>query len=118
MMKDIGYAGVYHGESAAIGATLEDPRKFNLAANTLVFVVTAEARGGGVVPQMNDLRFYVLDEHDRMYNTEMIPYSDNAEDAPSTLICTELRPEFVFQSLRLVVYFKDCERMGIIQLRH
>ena len=131
MMKTIGYAGVYYGETMTVGATLEDPQKFNLDANTLVFIVTAEARGCiDTIPQMEDLKFYIMDEHDQMHSTDMMSHpsesSINADDAETetakntscALIYTTLHPEFIFQDLRMVVYFKNRERMGIIKLQH
>lgn len=131
MMKDIGYAGVYHDGSSSIGATLEAPQKFNLAADALVFVVTAETRSSnGIAPQLEDLKFYVLDEQDQMHLTHMLPYPEEVacdenvgaieatSATPRALICTTLRPEFIFQTLRIVVYFKGRERMGIIKLQH
>ena len=128
MLKNYGYSCLYRAKGADISVLLENPLTYDLSPDTLVFSVTLESEHSDKsVLGLEDIKFYLMDESGRIYNTQVIPgakvvlASDvDKEEAPrhDGLMCVEFRPDFLFQDLRLVFHVKASSEIAIIQLMH
>lgn len=129
MLKNLGYSGAYHDPSLSIGVLLEDPAECGLEANLLVFSVTVSGKQESTAHlKMEDFSFYIMDEQDRLYNTQKLPGAqpsaqiDEEDDElfrrPDGLIFTEFKHEFLFQNLRMVIYSRQDQQFHIFALRY
>jgi len=106
---------------------LENPVDFGLAASALTFSVTVSAKNGnGTAPRPEDFTFYLMDKADHLYNTRYTPCPDVETDpgydepmpCPDWLIYTDFRPEFLYQDLRIVFYYRPAQTFNVIVLRN
>ena len=128
MLKNLGYDGAYHDGNISVSAILENPLDYGLEASALVFGVTLKAKGNGsATPKLDDFTFYVMDETNRLYNAQSVPYlkpgaemPDGNEPVrcPDALIHTAFRHEFLFQDLRVAFYYRLYTEIKIIGLKH
>jgi len=125
LLKNLKFSGVYHDESVSVHVTLENPADYSLDASALLFSVTVKDKSGGALSP-KDVNFYIMDEANHMYNTHCLPApSDEGciEDnepayRPGWLIVTDFKPDFLYQDLRVVFYFKPCQKINVIELNH
>jgi hypothetical protein len=125
MLKNKGIAGAYHDENISVGVLLENPLDYGLEATELVFSVTLTAKTESAALNSKDFAFYIMDEENCLCNTRFIPYSDlkapyddEPTRRPDTLICAELKPEFLFQDIRVSFYYVPGGKIHIITLKH
>ena len=127
MLKSYGYDGVYNDENLSVSVLLENPLEHGLDATQLVFSVTLRAKNSAA-PKLEDFTFYVMDEADRMYNTQSAPHSEPTAKAtpedeesarcPDILLHADFRHDFLFQDLRIAFYYRLYQRINIIALKH
>ena len=129
MLKNFGYDGTYRDRNISISVLLENPLDYDLEAATLVFSVTVkDKRNGAENLSFESCTFYIMDEQNRIYNTQKAPAlqlaaGTAAEDdepirQPDCLIFTDFKPEFLFQNLRIAFYYTPCRQIHIIELKH
>lgn len=125
MLKRLSYDGTYRDETLSVGVSLENPTEHGLELSTLTFGVTVRAKNGDGSPlKLDNFTFYVMDEANRLYNTRVVPVSavvspsddDEPVRQPDGLICTGLRPDFLFQDLRVGFFYRPYESVKIIGL--
>jgi len=127
MLKNSGYSGTYHDNEISIGVLLENPSDYEIDVTELVFSFTLTAKNADCL-KPEDFTFYVMDETNRLYNAGVITYSalldeTNPQDDEPTrcsdgLICVKLKPEFLFQDLRIAFLYRRYEKICIIELKH
>lgn len=130
MLKNLGYAGVYHDERISVSVLLENPLDLRLQPAVLAFSVMLRTKNSipGIPAIPEDFTFYVIDEAHRMYNTTSTPYFnvDTKNDPfdveptrrPDMIIHTEFRHEFMFQDLCIAFYYRPEQKINIIRLQH
>jgi hypothetical protein len=129
VLKDYGYDGAYHDERISVSVMLENPLDYGLDVADLVFSVKARAKDGGAVAlRLEDFTFYIMDESNRLFNTQHTPYTapavendpDDDEPArwPDALIRTGFEHGFLFQDLRIAFYYRLYGAIRIIKLSH
>ena len=129
MLKNFGYDGAYRDENISVSVLLENPLEHGFEANTLIFSVTFKAMNSDTaVPRLEDFTFQIMDEANRLYNTQSMPYLKseiemNSEDdelvrEPDGLIITNLNHEFLFQDLRIAFLYRPNGKTNIIELKH
>ena len=121
MLKNFGYGGVYRDDDVTIGITLENPLDYDLSADVLAFEVKTESKHSGVdAPQTNGITLYIMDEDNRMYNARNTECkrSDTELNKHTWLITTDLKPELLYQAIRVAFYYKPHDRIHIIKLQH
>ena len=127
MLKNLGYAGVYHDKNISVSLLLENPLEHNLEATVLVFSVALRTKNSDTDMILDDFTFYIMDETNRLYNTQSMPYlkpaieikdDDEPIRYPVGLIHTEFKHEFLFQELRVAFYYQPYEKINIIKLQH
>lgn len=128
MLKNLGYDGAYHDENMSVSVLLENPLEYNLEASTLVFSIALRSKNGSKILRLEDFAFYVMDETNRLYNTQSTPYSKSTngviaeDDEPvrcsSGLLHTDFKYDFLFQDLRIAFYYRPDMKFSIIKLKH
>ena len=129
MLKNYGYDGAYRDDNISVSVMLENPLEYGLEADTLVFGVILKAKNSEAsVPRLEDFTFSIMDEADRLYETQSIPCSKSdtemaSEDGeparkPDGLITTGFNHDFLFQDLRIAFYCPPYEKTHIIELKH
>lgn len=128
MLKNLGYFGAYHDPSISVGVLLENPLHCGMESSKLVFSVTVkDSRSRTKGCGFKDCTFYIMDEQNHIYNAGKAPGTQpniettEAEEEscrPAGLIFTDFRPEFLFQNLRIAVYFEGEGQLHLIELRH
>lgn len=127
MLKNLGYDGVYRDQDITVSALLENPLDFGLDAGTLVFSISIRnKRKGAKNLTLEDLSFYIMDEKDRIYSTQKMPYIPPTEGAraeddeplpdPDGLILTDFKHEFLFQDMRIAFRYGPYQQLRIIEL--
>jgi len=126
MLKNLGYVGTYHDNNISVNVLLENPIDYGLEPTALVFSITLKAKNDSVL-QPEDFTFYIMDETDRLYNTQAIPNPTSSIEAapddepvrqPDMLIHTDFQHEFLFQDLRIAFYYRPYMKISIIKLKH
>jgi hypothetical protein len=127
MLKNFGYDGTYRDEKMSVSVMLENPLDYGLESTELVFSVTVKGKNGNS-PQLEDFTFYVMDEANRLYNTQSTPRFKHSTEAapeddeplikPDGLITTKLNHEFLFQDLRIAFFYRPYGKIFVIELKH
>ena len=127
ILKNLGYAGAYRDENIVISLLLENPRDIGLQSSTIVFSLHIRDVSGDT-PKLDDFTFYIMDEENKLYNTQSTPCSkptiesdpddDEPVRCPDGLIYTGFRHYFLFQDLRIAFYYKPYNKINIIALNH
>ena len=127
MLKNFGYDGAYHDEDISVSIMLENPLDWELETTALVFSVALRAKNKDLSQlSMLDFTFYIMDESNRLYNTEIrlcskIMYKEKDNEPirqPDGLVCADFKHEFLFQDLRIAFYYQPYEKLHIIKLQH
>jgi len=123
MLKNKGYTGAYNDENISVGVLLENPLNYKLEAVQLVFSITVANKDDNSSLKTNDFAFYIMEETNQLHNThiiipEVIPNDNESVHPPHVLICTELKPEFLFQDLRIAFFYVPYGKIHIIKLKH
>lgn len=129
MLKNLGYDGVYRDQDITVNALLENPLDFGLDAGTLVFSISIRnKRKGAKNLTLEDLSFYIMDEKDRIYSTQKMPYIPPTEGAraeddeplpdPEGLILTDFKHEFLFQDMRIAFRYGSSQQLHTIELKY
>jgi hypothetical protein len=120
MMEGTGYGGSYHDDDISVNITLEDPGMHNLDVNRLAFKVTVASKRVDGVLHVEDFKFYLMTDDNSVKNVEFTPIETiKHKDTPPPicgLIHTELMYEYLFQCLRIGVYYQPHERIHLISL--
>ena len=126
MLKNFGYDGAYNDKHISVNVLLENPLTHDLEASKLVFSVAVKGKNGEP-PRLDDFTFYIMDEANRLHNTQIAPYSkiieadpddDEPVRQPDGLILTDFKSDFLFQDLRIGFYYQPYQTISIIQLSH
>jgi hypothetical protein len=129
MLSNHGYTGFYRDESLYVDVMLENPLDYGIDASMLVFSVRIVLKNGDADAfSQDDFTFYLMDNDNSLYSVQNAPYSiqgayaalDNGE-LPKTLrglITAELRPELLYQDMRVGFMYRPYDRIELITLRH
>ena len=128
MLKDFAYQGAYRNKDMDISFMLENPLVHDITADTLVFKVIIKTRDGDIdAPSLDRFSFYLMDEAATIHKFELVPcWGANAatikgDDEPQCSCCliyTGLRPEFLFQDLRIVLYERQYNKLELVRLEY
>ena len=127
MLKHLKFSGIFHDENLSVNVTLENPSGYGLEATTLLFSFTVRDKSSsGITPNLEDFTFYVMDEANRLYNTQSIPIpavevdpgDDELMENPDGLIHTDFKHDFLFQDMRIAFDYRPYRKLSIIELKH
>ena len=128
MLKNYGYGGAFRDENITVSLLLENPLDHGLEASALVFSVSLSAKNNSLIPHIEDFTFYIMDEDNRLYNTQKMPIIDCAVEAglddeepilqPDILIYADFQYNFLFQDLRICFRYRHYDSIRIIELTH
>ena len=128
MLKNSGYSGAYRDDDITVDVIMENPLNHGLNADTLAFgVMVKPANNSTVSPRLDDVAFYIMDEANNLYNTRTAVWkrsdaeTDDPDDDKSAhtlrqLIYAALKPEWLYQDMRVAFHYKEHDFIGIISL--
>jgi hypothetical protein len=126
MLKPLGISGAYRDDQISVSVQLENPADHDLPVSVLAFSVTLRTMNGETL-HPNDFTFYIFDEGTQLHNTQNAPYlsavcdTEDTEEPtriPDRVICTDFKPEYLFQDLRIAFYYRPYKDIRIIGLQH
>lgn len=129
MLKNLGYYGTYHDQNVSVSVLLENPLNYGVESSKLAFsVMVKNKQNSAETLDFKNCTFYIMDEKNHIYNTEKVfgvpptieatAVEDETICRPDGLIFADFRPEFLFQTLRIVVYCESCRQFYVIELKH
>lgn len=129
MLKNLGYYGTYRNQDISVSVLLENPLGYGIDPSKLVFSVMVKNKRQGAKPRsFESCTFYIMDEQNRIYNTDKPACAqsdakaeeaeDEAARCPDGLILADFKPEFLFQNLRIVFFDEPGQQLHIIVLKH
>ena len=122
MLKQLKFSGIYYDDDLSVNITLENPYEHNFTEEHLLFSVKVRNKGNdGNFPKTEDFTLYIMDEANCMYNTKPATTADFGNKLESNLIWlvfTEFKRDFLFQDMRIAVYYHPYQIISIINLNH
>jgi len=122
MLKHLKFSGAFHDDNLSVNVTLENPADYRFQTTSLLFNVTVNSKcSNSTAPNLEDFTFYVMDEANHLHNTQIIKHPrpiDSGGAAHEILVYTGFKRDFLFQDLRVAVYYHPYQSINIIELRH
>ena len=72
MLTDIDYSGYYQDDDMTVNIKLDDPMRYDLDANKMVFKVTVSSKCYNYILHTEDFMFYLMDDRNRLHNVELV----------------------------------------------
>jgi hypothetical protein len=123
MFEDINYGGLYEDNNISVSITLIDPIQYDLEANRLTFQINISSINDDDLHE-EDFTFYLMTDNNRIQNTAFILQKlDKSKDdtEPNYIqgyIHTDFNFDYIFQSLRIALFFQPFGYIMLIPLRH
>jgi len=124
MLKNLTYSGIYIDYNISVHITLENPALYGFEPSSLLFNLSFKSKNDTNTPKLKDFTFYIMDEANRLYNTYTTTVPDidipNSEPGckPDGQIHAAFHPHFLFQDLRIALYYQPYRTIHIFDLSH
>ena len=122
MLKHLKFSSIFHDDDLSVNVTLENPLDHGFTAEYLLFSMAVKTKNGNGNPLgMENFTVYIMDEANYMYNTQhttLAGPNDEPEPKLEWMVFTEFKRDFMFQDLRIAVYYHPYQSISIINLNH